>query len=241
MPYENRNMKPTTPLSTPGTTRDSGVQVLIRWLVTILIPFAIVLTSIRLFLFPAFLAIEYNMPGFPEDRYGFTLQDRLTWAPLAVEYLVNDADISFLGDLRFADGSPVYNERELQHMIDVKMVIQAALNVWYFVLGALALLWVFAWRGGWLEHFYRGVSGGGWLTAVLLGALIVFVALSFSVFFVTFHNMFFKPGTWIFYYSDTLIRLFPQRFWQDIAIYIGLLSMGLGVGLGVLFRAKKPR
>jgi hypothetical protein len=60
------------------------------------------------------------MPGFPADRYGFTTADRLYWADIAVDYLVNTAGIEFLADLRFEDGSPVYNERELKHMVDVK-------------------------------------------------------------------------------------------------------------------------
>lgn len=40
-----------------------------------------------------------------------------------MNYLTNDEGIEFLGDLKFPDGSPVYNERELHHMVDVKVAI----------------------------------------------------------------------------------------------------------------------
>lgn len=228
------------PSRNPPLSVGKAGQAVLRWLVALLMPVVIVIFFIRLLFFPAFLHFEYNLPGFPQDRYGFTLEDRLYWSKIAVEYLVNDADISFLGDLRFADGSPVYNERELKHMVDVKIAIQITFWVWYAALALLLAFWLWAWRGSWQDSFFQGVGRGGWLTTILLGTIILFVALSFRVFFVAFHNVFFEPGTWMFYYSDTLIRLFPERFWRDIFIYVGGLSLLVGAGLGLIFRRKKP-
>lgn len=202
------------------------------WIVTLVVPVALVLTAMRVLMLPAFLHIEYNMPGFPPDRYGFTKEERLHWSKIALDYLLNSSDISFLEDLRFEDGSPVYNARELHHMVDVKKAVQAALTAWYLSLGALLALGLWAWRGGWWQAYLLSLSRGGWLTACLIGVLIFFVLLSFGVFFVAFHNVFFEPGTWMFNFSDTLIRLFPERFWRDIFIYVGALAMGGGFLLG---------
>ena len=88
-------------------------------IVTLLIPLALLFLGLRLLLTPAFLQLEYRMPGFPDDSYGFTLEDRLHWSRYAVEYLVNDSGIEYLGNLIFEDGSPLFNERELSHMLDV--------------------------------------------------------------------------------------------------------------------------
>jgi uncharacterized membrane protein len=49
------------------------------------------------------------------------------------------------------------------------------------------------------------------------------------VWFVAFHQVFFAAGTWTFEYSDTLIRLFPNRFWFDAALTIAGLTTGAGV------------
>src|SRR5215208_5465167 len=114
--------------------------VILPWLVTILVPLALIGLGLRVLLTPLFLQVEYNMSYFPPDEYGFTKADRLKWAPYAVNYLVNDAGISYLSDLKFDDGSPLYNERELSHMDDVKRVTQGALRVWYASLTVLALL-----------------------------------------------------------------------------------------------------
>lgn len=207
-------------------TRDA----ILSWLVALLIPPALVLTALRLLLTPLFLQIEYRLPGFPADPYGFTREDRLRWAPLALAYLLNDEAISFLADLRFDDGQPVFNPRELSHMVDVKVLTQRILPLWYGVLGGLAALGVWAGRqgGGW---FRRGAGRGGWLTVGLAAAVLLAVALSFWEFFTLFHQLFFEGDSWMFYYSDTLIRLFPMRFWSDAFVFAGLFSLGGAVAL----------
>jgi hypothetical protein len=107
----------------------------LSWLVTLLTPIFLLGLGLRVLLTPLFYNIEYRLPWFPPDTYGFTQADRLRWAPYAVDYLLNDADISYLGDLTFENGSPLYNERELSHMQDVKLVTKGALRVWYIARG----------------------------------------------------------------------------------------------------------
>lgn len=211
----------------------------LSWLVSLLVTVFIVLSGVRLLFFPVFLEMEYRMPGFPADPYGFSLQERLYWSKIALEYLLNDAGIEFLGDLHFADGTPVYNMRELRHMVDVKIAVKNTLSVWTISFGMLLLLGLWAWRGSWITEYRAGLRRGGWLTAAVVGTIIVFVVLAFGVFFVAFHNVFFAPGTWMFEWSDTLIRLFPERFWRDIFIYVGSFSALVGIALGWGLRVKK--
>ncbi len=205
------------------------------WLVTLLTPLAVIMLAVRLLLTPVFPEIEYRMPGFPEDKYGFTMQDRLRWSKPSIEYLVNDADISFLAGLQFDDGQMIYNERELSHMLDVKNVVQMLLRAWYIALITLAGLGIWAWRANWLETYRNGWRRGGWLTI----GLLIFIGLSASInfweFFSSFHKIFFTGDSWIFYYSDTLIRLFPLRFWEDCVAYIAGLSLlaSLALALGI--------
>jgi integral membrane protein (TIGR01906 family) len=217
---------------------------LLSWLVTLLIPLALIGLGLRALLTPVFLKIEYNMPYFPPDEYGFTKEDRLRWAPYALNYLVNDSDISYLGDLKFEDGTPLYNERELSHMDDVKRVTQGALRVWYVSLTLLVLLGVWASFGGRWGHAYRlGLMRGGWLMvgfAVTVGLIVVVgIAINPNVFwnfFSRFHSLFFEGDSWLFLYSDTLIRLFPIRFWQDAFLLAAILALGGGVALGLGLR-----
>ncbi len=216
------------------------VTVFLSWLVAILVPLALVMLAARLLMTPLFLQVEYRLPGFPEDTYGFTMQDRLQWSQPSVEYLVNSAGIEYLADLKFADGKPIYNERELSHMSDVKGVVQRLLTYWYVDLAALLLLGLWAWRGGWMDAYLVGLRQGGFFTAVVLLGLAGFAAISFWQFFSWFHSLFFSGDSWLFEFSDTLIRLFPLRFWQDAVLFIVGFSIlaGLGLGFGLKPRAK---
>ncbi len=211
---------------------------ILSWIVALLVPFFLILTGLRLLLTPVFPEIEYRMPAFPADEYGFTMQDRLHWSKIAVQYLVNNADITYLSALRFSDGTPVYNERELRHMIDVKRVVKGALNLWYTASGLLILLGLWAWRGKWWPAYRRGFRRGGWITLGIMGAILLFALVSFWNFFVFFHKIFFQGDTWLFLFSDTLIRLFPLRFWQDVFLLEGVLVLGGALGLALGLKPK---
>ena len=218
---------------------------LLSWLVTILIPLALIGLGLRLLLTTAFLQVEYNMPYFPRDEYGFTKEDRLKWAPYALKYLVNTAEISYLGDLTFDDGAPLYNERELSHMEDVKGVTKGALNVWYAILVILLALGIWSRLGGWEQEYRHGLMRGGWLMvglAIVIGLIVVIGIVVnpnvFWEFFTAFHKLFFVGDSWLFLYSDTLIRLFPIRFWQDAFLLAAVIALGGGVALGVGMRGK---
>lgn len=225
------------------------------WTVTLLVPIVLVLTAVRVLLTPAFVFIEYNTPGFPSDPYGFSKDDRLNYANIALDYLLNDEDISFLANLSFPDGqtappqscqamddcSRLYNNRELQHMLDVKNVVQGALCTWVVAIVLIAVLALMSWRLDWMGSFRFALGRGGWLTVILLGGIILFVLLAFGVIFVAFHEVFFDPGTWTFYYSDTLIRLFPERFWRDTFIAVGVLAGLPGFLFGRFFQRNGNR
>ena len=214
--------------------------IILSSLVALVVPIALIGLGLRLLLSPLFLQIEYNMPYFPPDEFGFTKEDRLKWAPYALDYLVNSADISYLGDLTFDDGTPLYNERELSHMDDVKLVTQGALRVWYVSLAVLLLLGIWAWFGGWWQEYRLGLMRGGWLMvglAVTIGLIVIIgIAVNPDVFwnfFAGFHSLFFEGDSWLFLYSDTLIRLFPIRFWQDAFLWAAVVALGGGMALAL--------
>ncbi len=109
----------------PGQTaslRRHWLTQLIRTYLSLMLPVLLVLLSVRVVMSHTFLEFEYNRPDFPPDVYGFTREDRLHYAPFAVDYLLNDAGIEYLAQLTFSNGTPLYNPRELRHMEDVKVV-----------------------------------------------------------------------------------------------------------------------
>ncbi len=219
---------------------------ILSFLISLLIPLALLGTALRILLSPIYYTVEYKMSYFPVDEYGFTQQDRLRWAKPSVTYLINGADISYLADLQFDDGQPIYNGRELSHMADVKKVVQGALRAWYISLVVLIAGAILAWRQKWMPEYLNGLRRGGWWMIYLAAALALIVGAGilvnpdiFDQFFILFHKIFFEGDSWLFYYSDTLIRLFPMRFWEDAFLGAAILSLGGGAGLAFGLRANK--
>ncbi len=194
-------------------------------LVTVALPFVLMMTSIRILLNPVFLDVEYNQTNFPSDDFGFSKADRLHWGKLSLDYLVNDQGIDFLANLKFDSGEPIYNERELSHMLDVKNLIQAALLGWYIALAALVVIGIWSWRAKWFARFWRAISNGGFLTIAVIIAILLGVALNFDALFRGFHAIFFTGDTWLFYINDTLIRLFPEKLWSDAFTFMGVFTL----------------
>jgi integral membrane protein (TIGR01906 family) len=177
---------------------------------------------------------EYGKASFPPDPFGLSTAERTRLADVCVGYLATNARLSLLADLRLPDGGRAFNERELRHMADVqvvynRMMLSGSAAALVLLAGAAALLAS--------SHTRRRVPAalvsGSMLTLGLLVAVGAYMALSWQEFFTTFHRLFFEGESWIFPYSDTLIRLFPTRFWMDVgAVLVGLLIVeAVAVGI----------
>ncbi|HUN23501.1 MAG TPA: TIGR01906 family membrane protein [Anaerolineales bacterium] len=200
---------------------------------TILVPIVIAIGVVRLLLLPYYIQFEYNR--LPPDVYGFTNAERLQYAQHALNYLLNSQGIDYLANEKFADGTPLYNERELSHMLDVKNVVQATLSVWYIAIGLLVILAYFLSRTSATRADLRwGLQSGSLLLASLLIGIMLYIAINFYSFFTDFHKIFFAGDTWIFSFEDTLIRLFPLQFWSDAFTLVGIFALlaCAGVWLG---------
>jgi len=198
-------------------------------LISIIVPLFLMMTSIRVLLNPFFLDYEYNQPNFPADEFGFSKADRLHWGKLSLDYLTNREGPEFLADLKFDDGAPIYNERELSHMVDVKNLVQLMIKIMLPMSVFLVLAWIFAWRLGWKSEFWRSVSLGGWLTLGMIGLVLIGTVINFDALFTGFHHLFFTGSTWLFYTNDTLIRLFPEKLWSDAFTFMGVFTLAGGV------------
>lgn len=212
-----------------------------RLVLILSIPLVLLIGAVRMITSNAYLSFEYNKQSFPVDGYGFSVEERLSLAQAAMKFVRDPLPIGFLADQNF-DGQPLYNERELDHMMYVQSVFQLA---WWvggiailLTLGSAAWLLLAVDRRTW---FARALELSGLGTAVAIFALGIVALLGWNAWFTTFHQLFFVPGTWVFEPSDTLIRLFPMQFWFDSTFTVfGLtLSGGLVTALsGYLLKVK---
>jgi integral membrane protein (TIGR01906 family) len=145
-----------------------------------------------------------------------------------IDYLLGDHDISYYDDYVLPDGSPMHNQRELQHLEDVESVLGGVRLVWWTgVLLIIGASWVVR-RSEGVEAVLAALKRGGFWLILVIGVLAVLIAVAFEFLFVGFHELLFDPGTWTFPYSDTFIRLYPERFWRDTFALVAGISVLLG-------------
>jgi integral membrane protein (TIGR01906 family) len=215
----------------------------IQWLLILSLPVLLLAVNLRLVTGHWFVRWEYGRAGFPPDPFGLSTKERIRLAEVCQEYLATNADISLLADLKLSSGEPAFNQRELRHMADVQAVyldltIAGAIAALIWVGGATALVV----SGRAREVIPATLLNGSLFTLSLLAAVASFMVVSWGLFFTTFHRVFFEGNTWTFPPSDTLIRLFPNRFWVDIgaAIVGALFVEALAIGVASrLWRGKR--
>lgn len=202
-------------------------------LITLALPFLLVVACIRIAANPWFLYFEYNRPGFPADPYGLTLEQRTPLALAGLYSVVPEgAGLVLLEQAKLPNGEPAFNQREIKHMQDVRALMQEvfpAMLVGISLLVVLAL--IFRRNPRWKETVPVGLRNGAILTLVLLAGLIAYVLLDFDAFFLQFHRLFFEGDSFLFRFDDTLIRLYPEQLWSDVSILIGVLTAALAVAV----------
>jgi integral membrane protein (TIGR01906 family) len=197
------------------------------------IPPLLLLSPLYLLATNAFVRYEYSKPDFPPAvLYGPA--ERLTLAEATVYYLRSGAGPDYLWELS-SQGQDVYNPREVQHLVDVKVVMRGA----FWLHGVCAVLCIAAVVSLWRRRqgrssVWRAVNQGCVLLLILLVVVGVLALTNFDVFFVLFHRLFFHGDTWLFAYSDTLIQLFPVQFWMDATAGLAVPAVAAGILLGMI-------
>ncbi len=197
-------------------------------------------TNVVLICSPAFVAYEYGRPGFPSADY-YDPAARLEMSQATVRWLNSSQGIDGLAALTH-EGRPIYNQRELQHMDDVKVVMDGLRWVWrgalVVLLGGLALA---LWRPAWRHPLVGGAFSGAVALVAVLAGILIGALLSFDTFFVHFHQVFFESGTWTFFYSDSLIQFYPLEFWMDATWILGAATLVEGLLVGAVAFAVQRR
>jgi integral membrane protein (TIGR01906 family) len=143
-------------------------------------------------------------------------------------------------------GQPValFNQEETTHLRDVKDILQTTFRVQeiavMFVLAYVVGVFIWA-REGTLRTLAAQVLISGALTVALLLVVGIAAALSFDAAWSRFHEVLFTNDLWqLDPDTDRLIQMFPEAFWQDITLWIGvatLAEMGLLAAVAAIYLA----
>jgi integral membrane protein (TIGR01906 family) len=208
-------------------TRASGAVLIVC------LPWFLALTSLLPLITPAFLRLQYARRDVPPSSR-FSPEERQTLAEASAHYLVSGEDIDYLARLQDEDGTPLFNERELTHMVDVKVLLGKAmrLDLLLALLLAAALGILLGRKESRQRTPFYLFTAALVAPAMAVAALIV-VPLQFRWFLVEFHYVFFVGDSGFFPRSDTLIQLFPETFWFNGLESWLLLTIGVSIALAV--------
>lgn len=137
------------------------------------------------------------------------------------------------------DGRPVLSERERGHMRDVRgifvgLALLAAASVVVLLVAHRAT------HGG--RSFWQPVRTGATGLAVAVVAIGIVGAFAFELAFEIFHRLFFAGGTYTFDpRTDRLVQLFPEKFWLETSMAVGVVILILCAATWLAGRARLAR
>lgn len=195
------------------------------WLVAAAAAVALLGASIAPFLTPAVVRFEQDRTGVAEST-GYTRAELDT----ATSAILADL-VLWRGEFTVAlDGEPVLNTREREHMLDVRGVF---IGLWILVAAGAVVLAVTFRRGRGTETraaAWRAVAGGARALAIVIAVVGAFAVFAFDAAFEVFHRLFFSSGSYTFDpATDRLVQLFPQQFWSDVSIAVGVVVLGASI------------
>ncbi|MEO6397911.1 MAG: TIGR01906 family membrane protein [Tepidiformaceae bacterium] len=144
-------------------------------------------------------------------------------------YFENDAPLLATTVQIEGQEAPLYNEREIAHMKDVKTLMRFVYRLNEFSLAVLMsyIAGVYLWaRERSLRTLAKQSLAGvavGFAGLVFVG---VFALTGFDAAWTKFHQLVFKNDLWrLDPTRDRLIQMFPERFWQESTYIIGALTL----------------
>ena len=190
---------------------------------------------------------KYDIPS----RTGIERDELLSAARQVREYFSNGDELLDVRVVRQGVLRSLYNDREVLHMKDVKVLVKGVYRIQEGTAGfliAFALFGLAFGRTSFLSTLVRYLSRGGLLTLALVVVVGLASLVGFDRLFLAFHLVSFSNDLWQLDPSrDFLLMMFPQGFFFDATMWIAgstvveaLLLASVPVALG-LWRRRRPR
>src|SRR3989338_5258232 len=129
-----------------------------------------------------------------------------------------------------------FNERERQHLLDVRKIIRAAAILLYAAAFLFIFLLIFSSLK--LKSSRRIMGFRGILTIILAAAAFFMISFGFSSTFESFHQLLFQKGTYLFDpANEMIVNLYPEQLFRDIGARVSkgvILSSALVILLGII-------
>ncbi len=165
---------------------------------------------------------NFHLLAFSESFYREKMTDNFVYKDIEYKTANNltASIISYMDSGKELD-STVFIEREIEHMRDVRQLMQAEkilLSI-TMILAAVAIAYLLAKdKNTLLMAVYKGSIATLLITLITL----IIVLFAFGPAFTLFHKILFRNDLWLLPADSMLIKLLPQQFFIDFAKRLGL-------------------
>lgn len=218
----------------------SFVRYLAQGVFLLCIPIFLVLTNVRVAATWE-ATYDYAFSQYDVPRVTGLQRAELDRAATQIVDYFQTAEPGALLDIRVKQGAdtvPLYSEREVLHMKDVLGLMRFVfrLQEFAFIYVVIYLAGVYLWsRERSLLHLAKLSMWAGAGTAAALGVAAVAMLVGFDAIFLRFHQLSFANDFWALDPArDRLVQMFPQGFWFDASIAVGVVTVVEG---GLVFLA----
>ena len=143
----------------------------------------------------------------------------------------------------------VFNNREKQHLLDVRNTIRN-LRILLHILGVLFIFLLIFYKK--TKKQFNNLIGqtlffGGLLTIAVSMIIFLLINFDFSTSFESFHRLFFEKGSYLFDPTrEIIVRLYPEQLFMDIGIRISkwvfaLSAIFIAIGMFLIKQNKKNK
>jgi Protein of unknown function (DUF1461) len=185
---------------------------------------------------------RWEIDRLPPDPYGLTREQRTRVADVALDSILPfGGGARVLRDARLPSGRHAFDPKERRHLGSVRGYVLGLYAI--DAAGLVALVGLLA-LGRTRRLARDGLALGALLTLGIAAFVGVFVAVNPVSFLGGFHRVFFSGSSWRFADTETLRRVFPDRFWSDTAFVLGglvALQAAALLGLTLLWRRQAIR
>ena len=147
-----------------------------------------------------------------------------------IDYMEGRADSIQLSVTENGQTVEMYNQQEIDHMVDVRALYQAwrAVRTYGGILAAIIIAVCMATlpKGERTGMLCRGFLIAAAVFGAVLIVLGIWVAVDFNSFWTEFHHLFFTNELWLMdYRTCRMIRICPLQFFNDIVVRFALMFL----------------
>ncbi|WP_457623296.1 TIGR01906 family membrane protein [Persephonella sp.] len=202
-----------------------GVFLSIIWIIGV---------STRIVFAEWFINYEYSKKDFPKDRWKMPDEVRIELAKIGLYAVLSDEGLERFKEAKLPNGNKAFKEKEIKHIEDVNNFLDIFFPLTFISLAVWFFFYLILKDQRWKLLFYSGMFT---VAFIVVGGILIYFNYNFA--FTVFHDFVFGEDTWRFRQKDTLLRIYPMKFWFDGTFFVigfSLLFSSVLISTGLLIK-----